>query len=190
MFIKGGGRNKARLMVVYADCAINITGGVIDFIKSIHETTKMVKDFSKLAAFSDTCIGAYHLKTGKPCQDYSSSWASGTTAVAVAEGLPWDDRCYLSQTTSLCDEDAISLFRHYYEETLPLAIFLGSDGVDDSFPMDGNEEHLGYFYYVLLENFLKHGIKKSREELQEMLPLLTQKGSGDDISIAGIISSQ
>jgi hypothetical protein len=105
----------------------------------------------------------------------------------VTQPVPWDERCFLNKTTSLCDEDAKSLFRHYYSETLPDAIFLGSDGIDDSFPINKNEEHLSRFYESVYNNFKNEGLKNGEIQLREILPLLTQKGSGDDISIAGII---
>jgi hypothetical protein len=103
--------------------------------------------------------------------------------------IPWDDRCFLNRTTSLCDDDSLSLFRHFYSEVLPLAVFMGSDGIDDSFPVRGNEEHLAGFYQKIYKNFIREGIKKGEKELREMLPLFTQKGSGDDVSIAGTIRS-
>jgi len=101
--------------------------------------------------------------------------------------VPWDERCFLNRTTSLCDEEAVSLFRHYYSETLPTAIFLGSDGIDDSFPINENEKHLASFYQSVYDNFAKEGLKNGEIQLRKMLPRLTQKGSGDDVSIAGII---
>ena len=105
----------------------------------------------------------------------------------ASQPVPWDERCFLTRTTSLCDEDAGSLFRHYYSETLPLAVFLGSDGIDDSFPVNENEKHLAHLYLNIYENFIKEGLKNGEAQLREMLPRLTQKGSGDDVSIAGII---
>jgi len=105
----------------------------------------------------------------------------------ATQPVPWDDRCFLNRTTSLCDEEAAGLFRHYYSETQPLAIFLGSDGIDDSFPVNENEKHLASFYFSVYDNFKKEGLKNGEIQLRKMLPRLTQKGSGDDVSIAGII---
>jgi len=104
----------------------------------------------------------------------------------VIQPIPWDERCFLNRTTSLCDEEAASLFRHFYSETLPIAIFLGSDGIDDSFPVNENEKHLARFYQNVFDNFVKEGLKNGEIQLREMLPRFTQKGSGDDVSIAGI----
>jgi len=255
------------------------------------------------SAFSATCIGASHLKEGKPCQDYSACWVSanndqsgfaiaavadghggephfrsdrgavfavetaierikefvmfnnsslceadqylimleksiivswhekiandarsdpldgdlhspyGTTLIATAltkhywfaiqigdgkcvvfnndksisQPVTWDERCFLNRTTSLCDEKASGMFRHFYSEETPLAIFLGSDGIDDTFPMNENEKHLGSFYQSIFDNFVEEGLKKGEKQMKQMLPLFTKKGSGDDVSIAGII---
>jgi len=105
----------------------------------------------------------------------------------VTQPVPWDERCFLNRTTSLCDEDAGSLFRHYYSETLPRAVFLGSDGIDDSFPVNENEKHLARFCLSVYDNFVREGLKNGETQLRAMLPLFTKKGSGDDVSIAGII---
>ena len=107
---------------------------------------------------------------------------------SVSQPVPWDERCFLNRTTSLCDEYAGGNFRHFYSKEKPLAIFLGSDGIDDTFPVNKNEEHLASFYQSVYENFKKEGFKKGEKQLRKMLPLFTQKGSGDDVSIAGIIS--
>ena len=62
----------------------------------------------------------------------------------ISQPIPWDDRCFLNKTTSICDTDALSRFRCCYGgiDTAPVAIFLGSDGIDDSF---GEEENLYNF---------------------------------------------
>ena len=56
--------------------------------------------------------------------------------------IPWDEKCFLNQTTSLCDEQALHSFRYYFGKVdLPLAIFIATDGVDDTF---GTDEALWY----------------------------------------------
>lgn len=100
-----------------------------------------------------------------------------------SEPIPWDDDCFLNKTTSLCDSDAINRFRFYYAtDNLPVAVFIGSDGVDDTYP----DEYLHQFYKTLYAD-----IKRDREaaikNLVDYLPDISKKGSKDDISIAGII---
>jgi len=106
---------------------------------------------------------------------------------SITQPVPWDDKCFLNVTTSLCDHNAHDLFRHYYSEKLPSAVFLGSDGIDDSFPIGKNEEHLAIFYRNVFEKITVDGINKGLDSIKEVLPLLSQKGSGDDVSAAGII---
>lgn len=106
-------------------------------------------------------------------------------ACEYTQPIPWDEKCFLNQTTSLCDEQALSRFRYYFgKEDLPIAIFVGSDGVDDTF---GTDEALYGFYKTILQLFTEKGITEGVEELQSYLPQLSEKGSKDDVSIAGIL---
>jgi hypothetical protein len=103
------------------------------------------------------------------------------------EPIPWDDNCFLNVTTSLCEKDAMRHFRFFSDTSIPRAIFISTDGVDDSYPVYENEKHLASLYGIILDNFAKEGFENGVKELQDFLPRLTQKGSGDDVSIAGII---
>ena len=105
------------------------------------------------------------------------------------EPIPWDDRCFLNKTTSICDTDALSRFRCCYGgiDTAPVAIFLGSDGIDDSF---GEEENLYNFYVQLAKGFSKDGHEASVKDLEQSLPILSKRGSQDDMSVAGIYDSR
>ena len=109
---------------------------------------------------------------------------------SISQPIPWDESCFLNLTTSLCDEDAGDLFRQFYSEKLPHVIFLASDGLDDSFPINKNEEYLARIYKRIYDNFMKDGLRKGESQLQEILPLLTKRGSGDDVSVAGIINKK
>ena len=114
----------------------------------------------------------------------------GKCVVADSNGnpsqpIPWDDKCFLNQTTSLCDSDAVNLFRFVYQtENLPIAAFVASDGVDDTYPMD---ERLYEFYRAVWKMF-RDDPKGAKDDLQSFLPKMSEQGSHDDISIAGIIS--
>lgn len=101
-----------------------------------------------------------------------------------SQPIPWDDRCFLNQTTSLCDNDAISLFRFVYlTENLPTAAFVASDGVDDTYSTD---ERLYDFYVTMWKMFLSDSTT-ALKDIQSFLPKMSEQGSHDDISIAGII---
>jgi hypothetical protein len=101
--------------------------------------------------------------------------------------IPGDKRCFLNVTTSLCDNAAAGLFRYCWHTEFPSAIFIGTDGVDNSYPFDKNDEYLTGFYQKLLDNFVIEGYNNGTKQLCEMLPLFSARGSGDDVSIAGII---
>ena len=97
--------------------------------------------------------------------------------------IPWDSKCFLNATTSMCDSDALDRFRHFYSEKLPVAVFVGSDGIDDCFK---NNEQLHSFYKTILYSFGTSDFEVAKEELKDYLPRLSAKGSGDDVSIAAM----
>ena len=97
--------------------------------------------------------------------------------------IPWDDRCQGGKTTSMCDEDACKNFRHFYSEELPTAVFVGSDGIDDSFRYD---KDLYHFYVVILSLFLLYCAEDAKNQIDEYLPKLSENGSGDDVSVAAV----
>lgn len=101
------------------------------------------------------------------------------------EPIPWDDDCFLNKTTSLCDSQAINEFRYCYEGDgkFPTAIFLGSDGMDDSF---GAETNLVNFYIQVMKLLVDEGLDKTILSIESDLPQLSKIGSKDDMSIAFI----
>lgn len=102
----------------------------------------------------------------------------------MQQPIPWDERCFLNRTTSLCDNDAISLFRFaYMTRDLPVAVFVASDGVDDTYTTD---ERL-YAFYQALWKMLQEDTEQAVKDLQDFLPRMSEQGSHDDISIAGVI---
>lgn len=100
--------------------------------------------------------------------------------------IPQNDKCFLNSTTSICDENAIEDFRHCYFEERPIALFCGSDGIDDSFVKD---EQLYKLYETIARSFAKSDYDQAKLELEDYMPRLSSKGSGDDVSIAGIIDA-
>lgn len=118
---------------------------------------------------------AFHIGDGK-CMAFNEgdSWC---------EPIPWDERCFLNKTTSICDSDAINEFRYCFcgDGTFPFVIFLGSDGIDDSF---GETENMVNFYVQLAKMLAKEGYDTTLASLQETLLQLSKIGSKDDMSIA------
>ncbi len=97
--------------------------------------------------------------------------------------IPWDPKCFLNATTSICDSDALNSFRHFYSEKLPAAVFVGSDGIDDCF---SNNEQLHNLYRTILYSFGTSEFEEALDGLKDYLPRLSAKGSGDDVSIAAM----
>lgn len=95
--------------------------------------------------------------------------------------IPWNENCEFNVTTSLCDPSAIDNFRYFYSETLPAAIFIGSDGVDDSY---ASEEELFNLYRNLCVYAVKHGEEAASDYMKQLLPEITKRGSTDDVSVA------
>ena len=101
------------------------------------------------------------------------------------EPIPWDDRCFLNKTTSICDSNAINEFRYCYEGDghYPMAVFLGSDGMDDSFGEDAN---LVNFYIQVVKMLVTEGLNETAKSIESDLPQLSKIGSKDDMSVAFI----
>ena len=100
-----------------------------------------------------------------------------------SEPVPWDDKCFLNKTTSLCDNNPLDEFRYCYcgDGSFPDAVFLGSDGMDDSF---GATENLADFYIKVASSIVNDGKDKTFNDIKIILPNLSKKGSQDDMSLA------
>lgn len=131
--------------------------------------------------YTDQFWFAFHIGDGKCIAfDDNGTWF---------EPIPWDEKCFLNKTTSLCDSSAIEEFRYCYcgDGNKPLAVFLGSDGIDDSF---GATENMVNFYVQVLKLLNKDGLEKTVVNIQETLPQLSKIGSKDDMSIACIYDEE
>ena len=95
--------------------------------------------------------------------------------------IPNDDKCFLNVTTSICDDDAIDEFRFIVLDKAPVAVFLGTDGIDDSY---SSNEELFEMYRSMISLFVKYDTNFAEKEIEDYLPVITKKGSGDDVSIA------
>lgn len=106
-----------------------------------------------------------------------------------SQPIPWDEKCFLNKTTSICDSNPLSEIRYCYcgDGTFPEAMFLGSDGIDDSF---GDGERLYDFYIQIYQTLASKGIKRTKLELKESLPIISQRGSKDDMSVACVYNEK
>lgn len=105
---------------------------------------------------------------------------------SMYEPIPWDEDCQANITTSICDSEAIEEFRYCFMKKCPVATLMGTDGIDDSY---ANAEEMYVLYRSILAIFAEHGRETGESEIQTFLPGLSRKGSGDDVSIAGIVSA-
>ena len=101
--------------------------------------------------------------------------------------IPWNEKCEASVVTSLCDKNAIMDFRFHYTTELPAAVFIGSDGIDNSYP---KTEDLYTLYCNICTEAVANGIETARTDIIDFLPTLTEKGSQDDVSIAAILDRE
>jgi hypothetical protein len=69
----------------------------------------------------------------------------------------------------------------------PAAIFLCSDGVDDSYPVYENEKYLERLYRLIVLIFYDNDFDAAYKQIEDYLPTLSRRGSGDDMSMAGIV---
>ena len=108
----------------------------------------------------------------------------------VGQPIPWDERCFENITTSMCDEDVAASIRHCVislKEHPVIACYLGSDGVEDSYrDMEGTHN----FYRKLSGELVHRNVSDFEQYLGEMLPVFSQEGSGDDVSVAGIVDTE
>ena len=116
----------------------------------------------------------------------------------VDQPVPWDKRCEGTSTTSLCDTDASVSFRSAVINTSKkrvAACCMGSDGVEDAFrdtyeDLGGSHELMGgvhTFYKELLCDLAESSAEDFKQHLGELLPEFSKIGSGDDVSVAGIV---
>lgn len=95
--------------------------------------------------------------------------------------IPADPKSMANQTSSLCDLRPDDCRVHIFKKE-PMAVFVASDGIDDSF---GQGEGLYNFYRDICINFAEKNTDYTKT-LQERLFSISKARSKDDISIAGI----
>mgnify|MGYP000849357074 FL=1 len=115
----------------------------------------------------------------------------GKCVVAMKNGLytqpiPWDEvGCVGNRSTSICNSNSFAGFRYIYGTDIPTGLFVASDGIDESFDESGLNRcyyTLGYWVQTLSKEELD-------SKIDELLTQVTNNGSGDDVSIACILST-
>lgn len=102
------------------------------------------------------------------------------------EPIPTDEeKCVGNRSTSICGSHALDDFRHYWSQIKPLAVYVSSDGIEESF----DEKGLFNFYYSITHWIQNDGKEIAERQIEELLPKISEGGSGDDVSVAGIVAS-
>lgn len=105
--------------------------------------------------------------------------------------VPWDTVCFLNFTTSLCNTNPVPSFRYAFDATgnFPSAVFCCSDGIEDTWgDYEVAPERLHNYYSNLIRVFYDEGKDSTLQKLEDFLPILSEKGSKDDMSLAGYIN--
>lgn len=104
-------------------------------------------------------------------------------SIVVSQPIPWDERCFLNKTTSICDSEAAQEFRYCCcgMGQFPEAVFLGSDGIDDTY---GDGDKLTDFYIRVYKEMASNNESIAKKVLDEDLPIISKYGSKDDMSVA------
>jgi serine/threonine protein phosphatase PrpC len=89
-------------------------------------------------------------------------------------------------THSLCNSDAAEHFRHNFGFETLLGATAASDGVTDSY---APEKYLEFTVTNLLKNFVEDPEQSAKALETEFLPMLSQKGSQDDVSLACVFNA-
>lgn len=98
--------------------------------------------------------------------------------------VPKEEGLVCNITTSLCEADAFFRFHHMFRPEVPAAVVMSTDGVRNSF---STGTHYRKFMEQVVSEFALGRDKAGTEaDLREFLAEMTERGSGDDLSIAGI----
>jgi hypothetical protein len=95
-----------------------------------------------------------------------------------------DENQYAGRTNSLSSSNCLTSFRFHYSNLIPKAIVVASDGVVDSYAGNNGKDFLtfcGKLVDLYLDNY-----EEAQGFLEEWLPQLSEQGSQDDVSVAGL----
>ena len=96
-----------------------------------------------------------------------------------------DEDCQFNITTSLCNNDALLSFHHCFRKFSPekniTGIMLTSDGVINCYKT--KESYVSFMQNIYF-GYGEDGVELARKDLLPVLEKLSEKGSGDDLSVA------
>jgi len=124
--------------------------------------------------------------------------------------VPWDKRCFLNVTTSICDDDILTrseedkegagvrLYSSFRRDEngnaveAPVGFFICSDGIDDNYSADEkeNREELCRLYRNISLAYVDAGYDDACEQVKKLINVRwANAGKGDDTSIGIIINT-
>lgn len=156
------------------------------------EIGNLVTEFSKLSLkeiFGCTSVVYFQAKDSPKW--YAFKIGDSDLFVDFGDGfskpIKDDPKCFLNETTSLCNSKASDSFcfpEEQFLDKVPISIFASTDGVSNSF---SSEEYLSRFYSQIQFSFDEDGEFIGERDIKNYIPELSERGSGDDVSIAGIV---
>ncbi|MCL2210475.1 MAG: protein phosphatase 2C domain-containing protein [Treponema sp.] len=174
---------KYRLRFEEAQKEFNETGSAGEIISKAYGATLIA------AAMSRDYWFGFHIGDGR----FTVLYKNGTGEQPV----PWDEKCYLNVTTSLSDNDILdrengvrSYFSFNAEKEAPIAIYLCTDGIDDNYPVDEdeNKKQLTRLYRTISLAYADDGYESTCRQLKDLADNFAIKGKGDDTSVGLIIN--
>ena len=99
----------------------------------------------------------------------------------VSYPIPEDEEQGFGVTKSLCKKNPSEDFRFAFGFEPIKGLVVMTDGMTDSFSLDKLPEFL-----INIKNNALNNPDETKKELLNFLPILSEQGSGDDVSIAGI----
>ena len=172
-----------------AFCSIENDDERIKFIRS-----SLLKEIygCTFIAYIQTKYFWYAMQIGTA--DFAISYNGLTFEKPIAE----DPNCFANFTTSLCGKESYKDFRFAHGDVIPKYVFCSSDGISNSVQGD---EGLFDFYKWAVNEFtslefegteaskeLDNKIKKVRQAIANNMPSQSERGSGDDFSLATILN--
>ncbi len=140
-----------------------------------------------IKAYGSTFIAA--VKTNNYC--FVLKLGDGNTIFFYSDGsneMPQeleDEDCQFNITTSLCNNDAALSFHHCFrkfdKDRNVTGIVLTSDGVINCYKTE--ENYISFMQNVYF-GYGEDDVETAREDLRPALEKLSEKGSGDDLSVA------
>ncbi len=152
----------------------------------------LVAEFSKLSLKEIYgCTSVVYFQDKSSGKWYAFKIGDSDLFISLGDGflkpIKDDPKCFLNETTSLCNSKAADSFcfpEEQYLDKIPVSVFASTDGVANSFSTD---EYLARFYRQIQFSFDEDGEFIGERDIKDYIPKLSESGSGDDVSIAGMV---